>query len=461
MPRLSSRQRRARDVLKTYLQHHTARLKARLRRNNISRRNFVHAGFAPQDIEQLMALGSATPTFDTLSIDATSDSEPGGSSSISSEISSAAESSESDLDWSDLLGSDWREPSSDSSSASSTGSSSHDSDDDDDMPELHPAGHHDSDDEDDLSSDSETTSGSDSGDDADDEDGVELEDMGLEEHNFPGRRANHPLKWVRHNIEEMYAHRYEMARDTFPRGPGFLRHVLGTLKDTRPDLFRQDLRVSPFTFDQLVNKIADDPVFANNSCNAQMPVEDQLAVALYRFGHSGNAAGLQKVANWAGIGKGTVTLLTRRVMTAILRPDFMADVVRMPTASEKEKAKAWVEAHSCKAWRNGWSMVDGTLVALFDRPFWFGESYFDRKCNYSLNIQVCISLCVLGLTYTSRPGCVATQPTDHRLWLRLHRQHPRLDCVGGYTPRERACNATRGRGIHLGRLRIYCRRCLT
>ncbi|KAJ7182290.1 hypothetical protein C8R43DRAFT_847564, partial [Mycena crocata] len=169
--------------------------------------------------------------------------------------------------------------------------------------------------------------------------------------------------------------------------PSFLPHVLGVQKNTRPDLFRQDVRMSPFTFDRLVTKIARDPVFANDSSNGQMPVESQLAIALYRFGHSGNAAGLQKVANWAGVGKGTITLVTRRVMTAILRPEFMAEFVRMPTASEKEKSKIWVQAHSCKAWRDGWCMVDGTLVALFDRPYWFGESYFDRKCNYSLNIQ--------------------------------------------------------------------------
>ncbi|KAJ7131796.1 hypothetical protein C8R43DRAFT_895549 [Mycena crocata] len=186
-----------------------------------------------------------------------------------------------------------------------------------------------------------------------------------------------------------------MPRDTFPRGPAYLPHVLGTMKDTRPDLFRQELRVSPFTFDKLVKNIAGDPVFANDSFNGQMPVEQQLAIALYRFGHSGNAAGLQKVANWAGVGKGTITVVTRRVMTAVLRPEFMAKAVRMPTVPEKEKAKAWVEAHSCKAWRNGWSMVDGTLIALFDRPFWFGESYFDRKCNYSLNIQVCASFSYL------------------------------------------------------------------
>ncbi|KAJ7154918.1 hypothetical protein C8R43DRAFT_884922 [Mycena crocata] len=181
-----------------------------------------------------------------------------------------------------------------------------------------------------------------------------------------------------------------MPRDTFPRGPAYLRHVLGTMKNTRADLFCQELRVSPFTFDRLVHRIANDPVFTNDARNGQMPVEDQLAIALYRFGHSGNAAGLQPVANWAGVGKGTVTLVTRRVMTAILRPDFMSEYVRMPNAAEKENTKAWVQAHSCKGWRDGWCMVDGTLVVLFDRPFWFGESYFDRKCNYSLNIQVII-----------------------------------------------------------------------
>ncbi|EJF65499.1 hypothetical protein DICSQDRAFT_50638, partial [Dichomitus squalens LYAD-421 SS1] len=62
--------------------------------------------------------------------------------------------------------------------------------------------------------------------------------------------------------------------------------------------------------------------------------------------------------------------------------------IRLPTPEEKEDAKAWVEEHSCHAWRHGWCMVDGTLVPLFTRPHWFGESYFDRKCRYSLNVQI-------------------------------------------------------------------------
>ncbi|KAF8816582.1 hypothetical protein BYT27DRAFT_7220665 [Phlegmacium glaucopus] len=87
----------------------------------------------------------------------------------------------------------------------------------------------------------------------------------------------------------------------------------------------------------------DDPVFHNNSNNSQMPVAEQVMIALYRFGHYGNAASAMKVALHFGIGFGTVHLVTTR----------------------KEKAKAWVEEKSLPAWRDGWLMVDGTLVPLF------------------------------------------------------------------------------------------------
>jgi hypothetical protein len=119
-----------------------------------------------------------------------------------------------------------------------------------------------------------------------------------------------------------------------------------------------------------------------------MPIESQLAIALYCFGHNGNAASLQSVANWAGVGKGTVTLATRHVMTAVLQPDFMQNAVHIPNDEEKEAAKEWVVAYSCDAWRNGWCMVDGTLVPLYAHPYWYGSSYFDWKSNYSMNVQV-------------------------------------------------------------------------
>jgi hypothetical protein len=110
---------------------------------------------------------------------------------------------------------------------------------------------------------------------------------------------------------------------------------------------------------------------------------------------------LQRVACWAGMGKGTVTVSTQHVMTAVLGPDFMHNAVRFLTAEENEQAKAWVGEHLCKAWQNGWCLVDGTLVPLFAWPYWFGESYFDWKCCYSPNMQARHPFC-LHLNFTDK-----------------------------------------------------------
>jgi len=67
--------------------------------------------------------------------------------------------------------------------------------------------------------------------------------------------------------------------------------------------------VTPHTFDKLREKIEHDPVFFNNSNNAQIPVEEQLAIALYRFGHDGNAASQASVGlmGWRGKGSPAIT----------------------------------------------------------------------------------------------------------------------------------------------------------
>jgi hypothetical protein len=87
-------------------------------------------------------------------------------------------------------------------------------------------------------------------------------------------------------------------------------HVLLKLKIPRPDKFHKELHVTPRTFDTLVSAIENNPVFWNDSNTAQMVVEEQLAITLYHFGHDGNAASMQGVANWANVGKGTVLLVT-------------------------------------------------------------------------------------------------------------------------------------------------------
>lgn len=211
---------------------------------------------------------------------------------------------------------------------------------------------------------------------------------GDNEGDFEFRRWRYS-RYVAQNYRRLYSHRYlQPHQRRKERGPARLPFILSYVKENDPAEFRSALRVTPNTFDRLVSEIEDDPVFLNNSQNEQIPVAHQLAVVLFRFGHSGNAASLKRVAEWAGYGKGTVLLMTRRVLTALLRPEFLKRAVPPPTESEREEAKQWVEEHSCYAWRNGWLFVDGTLIPLYYRPFWYAEAYFDRKCNYSLNIQV-------------------------------------------------------------------------
>ena len=162
--------------------------------------------------------------------------------------------------------------------------------------------------------------------------------------------------------------------------------VLIDFKFHDPKRFRHNLRVPASTFDTLLEMIETHPVFLNNAKFSQGPVNQQLAIALFRFGHNGNAASVEAVAQWAGVSAGTVVNCTRRVMISFLALHDSA--IRWPSEDEKERSKEWVESVSCHAWRDGYCMVDGTPIVLFQKPGYHGEAYFDRKSNYSLNLQV-------------------------------------------------------------------------
>ncbi|KAJ7724796.1 hypothetical protein B0H16DRAFT_1333291 [Mycena metata] len=165
-----------------------------------------------------------------------------------------------------------------------------------------------------------------------------------------------------------------------------LHLVLVEFKTDDPKRFRRNLRVSPDTFDGLVLRIEGHPIFLNSSPKPQTAPYIQLAIVLFRFGHDGNAASVESIAQWAGVSVGLVVKCTQRVIIAFL--SLHNSVIRWPTDIEKEEAKAWVESVSCEQWRGGFCMVDGTLVPLFEKPGHHGEVYFDRKSNYSLNVQV-------------------------------------------------------------------------
>lgn len=103
--------------------------------------------------------------------------------------------------------------------------------------------------------------------------------------------------------------------------------------DTWPEYtFKQKLRMSPSAFHSIVGMISQHFVFSNNSHNDQASSQLQFAVAMYRFGRSGNGASRADVAGVFGISPGSVTLFTNRVMIALLSLESV--VVHWPGSHE-------------------------------------------------------------------------------------------------------------------------------
>jgi hypothetical protein len=152
------------------------------------------------------------------------------------------------------------------------------------------------------------------------------------------------------------------------------------------DQYRHKVCVDPSTFDGLVEKICEHPIFHNNSNMPQAPVSTQLAIFLYCTGHYSNAASPEAIGHWAGVSPGTIANCTNRVMLTLL--SLHDEVVHLPTLEEKESAKAWVAEQVCPEWHNGHLMVDGTKFPLFQRPGLHGDTWFDKNKDYSLDCQV-------------------------------------------------------------------------
>ncbi|KIJ27662.1 hypothetical protein M422DRAFT_139507, partial [Sphaerobolus stellatus SS14] len=72
--------------------------------------------------------------------------------------------------------------------------------------------------------------------------------------------------------------------------------VLDLYKRDDHKRFRRNLWYLPLTFNLLVTTIEDHHIFENRSNTPQMPVQYQLAITMFRFGHFGNATSVESVA---------------------------------------------------------------------------------------------------------------------------------------------------------------------
>ncbi|KIK14158.1 hypothetical protein PISMIDRAFT_117524 [Pisolithus microcarpus 441] len=174
-----------------------------------------------------------------------------------------------------------------------------------------------------------------------------------------------------------------------PRAPQL--HLLHHFTEFRPALFRKQLRVDPLIFDDILGQISGHVIFQNQSNNKQLPIAIQLAIFLFRAGHYGNACTPEDVVQWVGVSVGTVVNCTHHIMATLL--DQHDQFIYIPHAHSEEmcRARAFTESRTCRAWRNRIFAADGSMVNLYERPGMFGDSFYDRKSQFSLNCQVSLN----------------------------------------------------------------------
>ena len=101
-----------------------------------------------------------------------------------------------------------------------------------------------------------------------------------------------------------------------------LRNLLWELPDTEFKqvclFWKKVARMNRNSFLFLLTEISDHQIFQNTSLNPQRDVWIQTIVALERMGCDGNGASVGRIARAMGVGNGTVTLYTHRVVTALL-----------------------------------------------------------------------------------------------------------------------------------------------
>ncbi|EFP74151.1 hypothetical protein PGT21_050170 [Puccinia graminis f. sp. tritici] len=206
------------------------------------------------------------------------------------------------------------------------------------------------------------------------------------------------LEDLLHLLKAVTSVRYFAPRTTLQQAPPIHDFLLVRLEDRR---FKQEFRMSRDSFIMLCKRVADDPVFHNNSNNPQRPIEEQMMVTLKRLGCFGNGSSVGMLARFFRVGEGTVELYTNRCIMAILR--IQSQLLKWPSAEERV-------ARAIEYGEDGFDgcigVIDGSLIPLSDCPSRHGSDYYSRKGFYCIStLIVCDSQRNIQYMYTGWPGC--------------------------------------------------------
>ncbi|XP_065365511.1 putative nuclease HARBI1 [Calliphora vicina] len=146
--------------------------------------------------------------------------------------------------------------------------------------------------------------------------------------------------------------------------------------------FDQMVRVRPEEFFYILDLIKDDEVFKTSSSTAQLPVEMQLKIVLYRLGSYGDGLSIRKVATLFGVGDGgTIQIVTDRVFKAIL--NLKKRFLFWPNSRERSEILYATkdEMPGCIGY------IEGSEIKLAEAPVKNHELFFSRKRQYAIKVQ--------------------------------------------------------------------------
>lgn len=151
--------------------------------------------------------------------------------------------------------------------------------------------------------------------------------------------------------------------------------------------FKRTFRVSRRVFNNVVNAVKGEPEFyvAPNNALRAIPVEKQVAIALWRLGRS---ASVYDVADQFGVSEAAVVAATRRTHTTIRRT--LSSKVTSLWPDTPAKCAALAEDFRRLAGMEGCvAALDGTLLPIW-RPAGTIDEYWCRKQFHALNFQVAV-----------------------------------------------------------------------
>ena len=148
------------------------------------------------------------------------------------------------------------------------------------------------------------------------------------------------------------------------------------------DRFMSFFRMTGKSFNAVAAIVSNDSIFRNDSGNPQVSPIIRLATTLYLLGSFGSST--VRAAPQLGIGEGTAHLYCNRCIIALVR--LSSRFIQWPNPGTPEFRRMRAEIEQQSQFHGCVGFLDGTNIVLQYGPSFYGESYYDRKKQYSFNL---------------------------------------------------------------------------